>query len=107
MYNKTSAAGQNCFSDVRASDWFAPLCVPERTWALYGYPLWGKSYFRPNQSVTFAEALKIAALSFDLSAGPTAGRPWYEVYYQSFEDPDFKAMLLSPGLRVTRAQPHI
>ena len=103
--NKTSAAGQNCFSDVRASDWFAPfVCTGKDMGIVAGYPLGGKSYFRPNQSVTFAEALKIAALSFDLSAGPTAGRPWYEVYYQSFEDPDFKAMLLSPGLRVTRAQ---
>ncbi|MBP9773705.1 MAG: S-layer homology domain-containing protein [Candidatus Peribacteraceae bacterium] len=100
---KSPPAGQNCFTDVRSTDWFSSaVCSAKELGVVKGYTIGGKSSFKPSQTITFAEALKIANISFGLNSPPIVGRPWYDSYYQSFQDIDFKTMLLSPTIAVTR-----
>lgn len=80
------AYAQNCFPDVRASDWFASyVCyATEHKW-VSGYP---DGLFRPSQSVTMVEAIKmlVASRSYPLDAEVSWKDPdisenaWYTPY---------------------------
>lgn len=62
------------FSDVGAGAWFAPaVCMAKRNGIVSGY---SNGTFRPANTINVAEAAKILAFAYDLSAQET--EPWYQ-----------------------------
>ena len=64
-YNVEGNAGFNPFPDVNQGDWFDPyVSTAYLEGMVIGYP---DGYFRPNQNITRAEALRVVfdALKFD------------------------------------------
>ncbi len=58
------------FRDVSASDWFSPyVMAASKDGLIGGYPSLGLPEFRPNQSITRAEALKILLLAKGVDLG--------------------------------------
>lgn len=64
------------FPDVPANSWFAPyVCVARNIGVIQGYD---DGTFRPEQNISFVEAAKIIANTFEM---PTeAGGTWYEPF---------------------------
>lgn len=77
---------QNCFSDVKVTDWYAPYVCYAKTkgWA-EGYP---DGTFRPNQTINKVEAVKFLAVINDLENVAVPFLPysdvdenaWYGIY---------------------------
>ncbi len=66
----------NCFSDVH-TEWFAPyVCFAKTAGIISGYK--GGS-FKPNNSITVPEALKIVLEGYGKNV-PSAAGPWYQKY---------------------------
>ncbi len=62
-----------CFSDVPPRLWFTPyVCLGEAMGIVEGYE---DGTFKPGQAVTFAEAVKITLVAFDIEYSET--NPWY------------------------------
>ena len=74
------------YTDVPTSAWYArAVCVATLYHVVNGYP---DGTFRPNQSITFVEAAKMASTILQLSAehsNPTDPR-WFTVYVQNLSD---------------------
>lgn len=69
-----SSNSQSGFSDVDESAWYAPyIRYAKEQGVVQGYP---DGSFRPNQTVNFAEALKMAYLIFNIDT-PAANGEWY------------------------------
>lgn len=67
--------GEKCFSDVKANQWYTKyICFAKANNWVVGYEK-GK-LFKPDQKVTFVEALKMTFKAFNLSYNETA-TPWY------------------------------
>ena len=65
------------FPDVDESAWYAPYVrYAKRVGIIEGYP---DGFFRPNQTVNAAEALKMAYLTFGIATIDTGGE-WYQRY---------------------------
>ncbi len=74
--------GENCFSDVKRGDWFAPyVCLAKDEAILSGYP---DASFRPSQEITQPEALKIIFNAFQEPVEDLGGE-WYEQYLSHSE----------------------
>jgi N-acetylmuramoyl-L-alanine amidase len=57
------SGGERCFPDVDQEEWYAPyLCYAKTNNIIKGYP---DGSAKPDNSVTIAEALKIALNTFD------------------------------------------
>lgn len=71
----TTYASQNCFDDVAANQWYTKyVCyAKEHNWVV-GYD--GGKNFKPDQTVTFVEGLKIAYKGFGLTYTEDSS-PWY------------------------------
>ena len=74
------------FSDVSSSDWFY-----ENVRASYEYDLingYNDGKFHPNENLTIAQAIKLAACLNSLYSSGTAdfasSTPWYQTYVDSF-----------------------
>ena len=66
---------QSCFSDVTAGEWHSKyICFAKDHDWIKGYD---DGSFKPDQRVTFVEALKIAFMGFDLEYSE-ATDPWYQ-----------------------------
>lgn len=67
---------QNCFSDVKPNQWYTKyVCYgKEKGWVI-GYE--GGKYFKPEQKVTFVEALKITYKGFSMEYDESTN-PWYK-----------------------------
>jgi middle cell wall protein len=77
--NRSTAAQlkTNGFKDVSASDWFAnDLCVAKSLGIIKGYP---DGNFKPNKSVSVAEAAKIVVVGL-AKQKLSEGNPWYQSY---------------------------
>ncbi len=94
---------RGCFPDVRAADWFSPyVCIAKERGILGGYP---DGWFRPEQPVNYAEALKILTLLYEYPLPQFfAATEWYEQYVVAtntagtgLEDGMSPAMLLTRG----------
>ncbi len=75
--------GAACFSDVKEDAWYAPfVCAAARRKIVNGYP---DGTFRPEQTINFAEALKmlLKAQGEEISEG--RGEKWYEPYTDEFD----------------------
>jgi hypothetical protein len=91
----------NCFPDVRQSDWFSSyVCLAQKRGVVAGYP---DGFFRPENPVNYAEALKMLGEIYDLmrvctEESSTEGclrwsdyreqypTPWYASYAQVASD---------------------
>ncbi len=77
--NRSTAAQlkTNGFKDVSTSDWFAnDLCVAKSLGIIKGYP---DGNFKPNKSVSVAEAAKIVVVGL-AKQKLSEGNPWYQSY---------------------------
>ena len=77
--NRSTAAQlkTNGFKDVSTSDWFAnDLCVAKSLGIIKGYP---DGNFKPNKSVSVAEAAKIIVVGL-AKQKLSEGNPWYQSY---------------------------
>ncbi|MBU0981147.1 S-layer homology domain-containing protein [Patescibacteria group bacterium] len=71
------SAGGGCFPDV-LYDWYAPYVCSARTLGIIsGYP---DGYFRPNNNINLAEALKIVLEAYNFDVGNSYS-VWYENYF--------------------------
>jgi hypothetical protein len=67
-------AGQSCFTDVAANQWYAKyVCFAKQEGIVEGY---ADGSFKPAQEINFVEALKIAEIGFGYEY--TEGDPWYK-----------------------------
>lgn len=74
------SAGQNCFPDVRVSDWFSQyVCAAKASFIVKGF---GDGRFHPEYTVTYGEALKMLTLLFDYDTPSFSGH-WAEPYYRA------------------------
>ncbi len=97
---------KNCFPDVHADDWFAtPICGLKNLGVVQGYP---DGNFHPEQSVNYAEAVKmlVALNHYTLpTPAPTERWAWYTGYIRAGDE---HGVLLSenpePGAFITRGQ---
>lgn len=66
--------GENCFSDVKAGQWYTKyVCYGKAQGWVQGY---SDGTFKPSQTVTFVEGLKIAFKGFDIPYSEDLA-PWY------------------------------
>lgn len=70
-----SYASAKCFTDVKANQWYTKyICYAKANNWVVGYQ--DGKYFKPEQKVTFVEALKMTFKAFNLSYKETSN-PWY------------------------------
>lgn len=76
------AFAEDCFPDVKKSDWFAKyICFAKKENIIGGYP---DGKFKPAKSIIQAEALKIILETF-LQDIPASGSEWYQRYFDQSE----------------------
>jgi polyhydroxybutyrate depolymerase len=74
-----SAQQRDCFADVAPAAWYASaVCAAKAQGLVSGYT---DGSFRPQQPVSYGEALKLLLGAFEIAAEPLAG-PWYLPYQQ-------------------------
>ena len=72
------------FPDVSEASWYAnDVCFAWSEQLVSGYP---DGTFRPDRAVTFAEAAKVLALTFELEAHPQLAVPWYRPYVDALAE---------------------
>ncbi len=77
----SSADAGNCFRDVGPDDWFSPyVCLGKKRGMVSGY---ADGEFKPNQSVNYAEALKILGELYDYVAYSADDEPWFAGYVRA------------------------
>ena len=82
-----SGSASNCFTDVKASDWFAPyVCYAKNNGIIGGY---SDGSFKPGNTINLAEAAKIVvnALGLDLSNDDSGY--WYSVFIRTLQNSNF------------------
>ena len=73
MFDSYSAS--KCFTDVKANQWYTKyVCYAKANKWVVGYQ--NGKYFKPDQKVTFVEALKMTFKAFSLAYNETS-TPWY------------------------------
>ncbi len=73
MFDSYSAS--KCFSDVKSNQWYTKyVCYAKANNWVVGYQ--NGKYFKPDQKVTFVEALKMTFKAFSLAYNETS-TPWY------------------------------
>lgn len=95
----------DCFPDVRASDWFSSyVCLAKRRGDVAGYP---DGLFRPANTVNYAEALKMLVEIYDLDLPEPAANErwaWYTAYLRAAEDEGLDLTTVDPAALLTRGQ---
>ena len=77
--NVSDATGNAGFKDVDNNTWYAPYIRYAKTQGfIQGYP---DGTFKPDQTVNFAEALKMAYSALDVTTSDIGGN-WYDRYLQ-------------------------
>ena len=94
---------RGCFPDVRAADWFAPyVCIAKERGIIGGYP---DGWFRPEQPVNYAEALKILVLLYEYELPQFfAPTEWFEQYVVAADTmgTTLEVNIAHPALLLTR-----
>ncbi len=76
-------AGGNCYPDV-GEEWFAPyVCTATELGLVQGYP---DGYYRPGQSINFAEASKIIVNTLDIDTEDIDSTLWFKHFVYALED---------------------
>ncbi len=98
-----SADAESCFPDVSAGDWFSRyVCLAKKRGIVSGYP---DGYFRPANSVNYAEALKMLAGLYEYDISPTSEDSWFSPYARAaMERRTALPMDLSYAQPLTRGQ---
>ena len=74
----TSGSPAPDFPDTNPSAWYAPfISIGKMMGIVQGYP---DGYFRPEQTVKVAEALKMALITFNVEMMDIVSEPWYQRY---------------------------
>lgn len=74
-------SASNCFSDVKADQWFSSyVCYARNADVIKGYD---DGEFKPANTINLAEALKILVLSLDVETSPPQGEQWYSKYLEA------------------------
>lgn len=91
---------RDCFTDVTPSAWYAGVvCSARMRGLITGY---SDNTFRPQQPVTYAEALKLVLDSYEVAVQPQEG-PWYLAYERVALERGFVASdSYAPNTPVTR-----
>lgn len=80
------APADDCFPDVAADDWFAPVvCLAYLNGIIKGYP---DGTFRPGQTVNAAEAIKLLLLANNIDVREKQGQEWFTAYLDMLENRD-------------------
>lgn len=92
-----------CFLDLetKVPQWYAnSVCTARELGIVSGYP---DGTFRPERTVNFAEALKMAFLSFGMVPENLSSTPWYEPYLLEARSRGIlPALLRTPDALLTR-----
>ena len=73
-----------CFPDVREEDWFSRyVCLAKKRGVVSGYP---DGFFRPENPVNYAEALKMLGELYGYTAYADADAEWFEIYVQAAQN---------------------
>ncbi|MDD5102789.1 MAG: S-layer homology domain-containing protein [Candidatus Peribacteraceae bacterium] len=79
-------ATRDCFADVPSDAWFAPfVCAAKQRGIIQGYSVGSRSVFRPDQPIIFAEAIKMAVLSYGSEIAEGSGEQWYRPYVEELD----------------------
>ncbi|OIO53519.1 hypothetical protein AUJ46_04960 [Candidatus Peregrinibacteria bacterium CG1_02_54_53] len=77
---------EDCFADVPADAWFAPfVCAAKRRGIIQGYKVGSRFIFKPDQPIIFAEAVKMAVLSYGSEIAEGSGEHWYQPYVEELD----------------------
>ncbi|MBP9773341.1 MAG: S-layer homology domain-containing protein [Candidatus Peribacteraceae bacterium] len=77
----------DCFADVPASAWFAPfVCAAKRRGIISGYKVGSRYFFKPDQPIVFAEAVKMAVLAYGNNITEPQGEQWYRPYVEKLNE---------------------
>lgn len=95
--------GESCFPDVDQEEWYAPyLCYAKTNNIIKGYP---DGSAKPDNSVTIAEALKIALNTFSTDAEEWKWNDRYQPYIAFVHDNTiFSKFALNPHASMSRGR---
>lgn len=75
---------RRCFFDVSPKEWYAPyVCAAKSRRIVSGY---SSGAFKPENPVTFAEAIKILLSAYGHTVEETKGKDWFTPYTKKLED---------------------
>lgn len=87
-HNVTKPA-RRCFSDVNPDDWYAPyVCAAKNRDIIQGYP---DGTYKPDRTINFAEAIKIALGAYGRNLSDTSGEQWFMPYVDELDQNDILA----------------
>ena len=95
---------ENCFPDIAADAWYSRyVCLAKKRGIVSGYP---DGMFRPENTVNYAEALKMLGELYGYTAYTEPDAPWYAVYAQAAADKGTALPVPQPpyGHALTRGQ---
>ncbi len=95
----------SCFADVRAGSWYAKwVCALKSEGIVEGYGTGTVRFYKPDQTVTYAEAAKILLEVFDWGSCPGLGdNPWYKVCMMQLRSNNMD-LGISPNKQITRLE---
>lgn len=89
-----------CFTDVGNTRATPYICYAKVNRILNGYE---DGSFKPNQTITISESLKIALNTFGQSVGDPGSGPWYDPYFNFVHNNNiFSKYTLRPDVPMTR-----
>lgn len=95
-------SSNNCFPDVSTERYAKYICYGNDKWIVRGYP---NGTFWPNNTVTFAEWLKITLESYDAPVSEWTWREWYLPYIDFVHNNNlFSKYALYPDNTMTRGE---
>jgi uncharacterized protein YkwD len=75
---------ENCFPDVRSSDWFSGyVCYAKNNGIISGYP---DGTFKPANTINLAEAAKILVNTLNVDLSDDESGDWYAIFIRSLQD---------------------
>jgi hypothetical protein len=109
VVNAGAQTTASCFADVRLTDWYAAaVCTAQKIGIVEGYAIdqapIAERQFKPSQSVTYAEAVKmlVESVGYDVPA-LSPNQPWYAPYIAVANTKQIN-LRVSPATVLTRAQ---
>lgn len=110
LLDDDSSVSENCFPDVRPSDWFAePVCQAKAAGIVRGNARVGVDEslwrFEPARDVQYEEAVKVLVKLYALPVnGDEEGADWYVPFIKAAADAGLDIDGLKAGDRITRGE---
>jgi polyhydroxybutyrate depolymerase len=83
----TEPVSGDCFTDVPIDIWYAPfVCAAKRRGVVNGYKVGSRYIFRGDQPITYAEALKMAMLTYGHEVPLSTQEHWFVPYVKAADD---------------------